>query len=175
MFPSIFHISIFDCLWNLGLLLFFASLFLLKLLHFPTNDQWFMLEQSIISLLFLTLCLWIPLLSAPPLFSFIASPCLDHSFPTLHSGCGLTSCSGRGQLHGKGKILTLILISYSNRQVDVNISYKTSSIRYDTLMTSVPQSPNVVKGNWLNGWESNLRMWTQSFCVLYPPNVWQQA
>lgn len=44
------------------------------------------------------------------LFPSITSPCLDHSFPTLHCGCGLTPCSGRGQLHGKGKTFTVILI-----------------------------------------------------------------
>lgn len=53
------------------------------------------------------------------LFSFLSCfpsshpYCLDHSFPTLHCGCALTSCSGRGQLHGKGNILT---ISYRANQ-----------------------------------------------------------
>lgn len=74
-------------------------------------------------------CLSLVLLSTffPPLFPFIASSCLDHLFPTLHCGCGLTSCSGRGQLHGEGKILTRILITYPAQQGHFKLRYKTTS------------------------------------------------
>lgn len=63
-----------------------------------------------------------------PLFPFIYSSYLDHSFSTLHCGCGVTSCSGRGQLHGEGKILTLKLFTYREQEGQFEPRYKISSL-----------------------------------------------